>query len=575
MNIKLKLKQHIVQSLTRNGIENNNNLLINNTYQKKPWHYQINGIIKIAKKINQDPYKLACNIVSEIRIYEMYHTIQVSKPGFINIFLNEKWIEKKLEKKMKSIRLNVKLVEPQNIVIDYSSPNMAKEMHVGHLRSTIIGDATARIMEFLGHNVIRINHIGDWGTQFGMIITYLKENKKINRITENTNFNKIYQKSKIEYETNETFFNKTKKNILKLQSGDKHYINIWRKIVDTTIKKNEKIYKKLNVTLTNEHIVGESFYKNMLPNIVNDLKTKNIAVEHHGATMIFLKKFKNRYGQPMGIIIQKQDGTFLYATIDLACLKYRYDVLHADKILYYTDTRQHQYLMQIVEIGRLANYIPNHVQIEHHMFGMILSENNHPFKTRSGNSIKLSSLLDEAIQRAKIIAKQKNPTLSKKKIDFLSRKIGIGAIKYFDLSKNRSNNYVFNWNNILSFNGNTAPYIQYAYTRILSIFKKLKISMLHLEGKIKLIELCEKKLGLKLLQFEEIIIETANKGMPNILCTYLYELSTIFSHFYETCSILLSKNIEMRFSRLNLAFLTARTLKLGLNILGISTINYM
>ncbi|ANF17017.1 arginyl-tRNA synthetase [Buchnera aphidicola (Schlechtendalia chinensis)] len=575
MNIKSILKKHIIQSLTNNGIKKSSDILVYNTYDKKPWNYQINGIINIAKHTNQDSYTLAKKIAIKMQIHEMYKSIQVSQPGFINIFLNETWMFKKLEKKINSIRLDVKLQKPKNIVIDYSSPNIAKDMHVGHLRSTVIGDATARIMEFLGHNVIRMNHIGDWGMQFGMIIAYLQENKKKLELLKFLNFNAIYQKAKKLCEKNEKFLKKTQECTIKLQSDDKCYKKIWQEIVNITIHRNEKIYKKLDVTLSKKHILGESFYKDMLPEIVKDLKNKRIAIEHNGAIIVFLNTFKNRNGDPMGVTIKNEDGRFLYAATDLACLKYRYEVLHADQILYYTDSRQHRHLMQIIEIGKKAGYIPNDFQIEHHMFGMILSKNNRPFKTRSGENIKLSFLLNEAINRAKTIAKQKNPAISNKKLNLLAKKIGIGAIKYFDLSKNRSTNYTFNWKNILSFNGNTAPYIQYAYTRILSIFKKLEISMIKIKGKIQLTELCEIKLGFKLLQFEEIIVETSKKGMPHILCGYLYDLATLFSHFYENCSILFSKNIKTHNSRLILSFLTARTIKQGLKIIGISTINYM
>ncbi|XBC44582.1 MAG: arginine--tRNA ligase [Buchnera aphidicola (Schlechtendalia peitan)] len=575
MNIKLTLKKHVIQALINNGIKHYHNILVQNTYQKKPWNYQINGIIKIAKATNKNSYDLANEIALKISTYDMYKVVRVSQPGFINIFINEKWMIKQLEKKIRSSRLDVKYVKSKNVIIDYSSPNVAKEMHVGHLRSTIIGDAIARIMEFLGHNVTRINHIGDWGMQFGMIIAYLEKNEKTLKTIKKMNFNQTYQLAKELYENNTTFQKKTEEYTIKLQSEDKYCKKIWKTLVDITIKKNEKIYKKLNVTLHNKHIVGESFYKKMLPNIVHDLTDKKIAIEHNGNIIVFSNSFKNRNGEPMGIILQKTNGIFLYAATDLACLKYRYKILKADQIIYYVDTRQHQYLMQVIEIGIRAGYIPTHLKVEHHMFGMILSKNNRPFKTRSGKNIKLSYLLDEAIKKARIIAQQKNPTISFNKLNILANKIGIGAIKYFDLSKNRTSNYIFNWEDILSFNGNTAPYIQYAYTRILSIFKKLNVSILNLKGNIQLIEPCEKKLGLKLLQFEETIIEVSEKGMPHILCSYLYELSVIFSKFYETCSILLTKDIEIRSSRLTLAFLTAKTLKKGLNIIGISTISYM
>lgn len=578
MTIKLIISKHITELLILKKIKISHDLTIIRTSEKKNWDYQVNGIIKIAKLLNKDPYTISKYIAFDLSLknHEIYHKIEVSKLGFINIFINKKWIEKEIKKRAQSYRLGIKKVNPQKIVIDYSSPNAAKDMHVGHLRSTILGDATARIMEFLGHNVIRVNHIGDCGTHFGIIIAYLKEKSISYDEIEKTDLDELYQKAKKKFDLNLEFAYKARKCVVKLQKKDKKCIQIWRKIVNFTIKKNEKIYTRLNVTLKNEHIFGESFYNNMLPEIVKDLKTKKIATEHNGAVMVFLNEFKNRDGKPMGVLVQKNDGAFLYATTDLACLKYRCNVLNADQILYYVDSRQQQYLKQILKIAKKAGYISENTIVKHHTFGMICSENKQPFKTRSGNNIKLSKLLDEATKKAKIITQNKNKNFSEKKINYLSEKIGISAIKYFDLSKNRSTDYIFKWANILAFNGNTAPYIQYAYIRILSIFKKLDISMLTLlNGKITLTELYEKKLAIKLLQFEEILLESSEHGMPHIICKYLYELSTIFSSFYEECSILFSNNNKIRQSRLLLSFLTARTLKKGLFIIGISTITYM
>ena len=577
MNIKSIIAKHIKQALTYKKIIISHDLMIFRVSDKKKWDYQVNGIIKIAKNLNTNPYSISQYVAFNINSYKynIYNKIEVSKLGFINIFINTDWIEKKILQITESFRLGVKKVKPQKIIIDYSSPNIAKEMHVGHLRSTILGDATARMMEFLGHTVIRINHIGDWGTHFGIVIAYLKKKSIPYKEIDDIDLDQLYQHAKKQFDTDSKFSQMARKYVVKLQNQDQECIQIWKKIVKYTIVKNEKIYKKLNVTLRNEHIIGESFYKNMLPEIVSDLKDKKIAQKCNGALIVFLNEFKNRHNEPMGVLVKKDDNAFLYATIDLASLRYRCKTLHADQILYYIDSRQQQYLQQIFKIAKKAKYISNNIILKHHAFGMICSDNKKPFKTRSGKNVKLFKLLNEAIKRAKEITKDKNKNLSEKQLNYLSEKIGIGAVKYFDLSKNRLTNYVFKWDKILSFDGNTAPYMQYAYIRILSIFRKLNISVLKLTGKIKLLEEYERKLAIKLLQFEEILLESSENGIPHIMCKYLYELSTIFSKFYEKHSILCSSNNKIRNSRLLLSLLTARTLKKGLFLIGISTIKYM
>ncbi|XBC39945.1 MAG: arginine--tRNA ligase [Buchnera aphidicola (Chaetogeoica yunlongensis)] len=577
MNIKLIISEHIKKTLKNKNIIVSNDLMIIRTSDKKKWDYQVNGIIKISKSLNQDPYTISTSIVTQINCYNysIYKKLEVSKPGFINIYINNKWMEIDIQKRIYSSRLGIKKVKPQKIIIDYSSPNIAKEMHIGHLRSTILGDSIAKIMEFLGHNVIRTNHIGDCGTNLGMIIAYLKKNFLLYQDINKINLETIYQKSKKLFDTDQKFSQNARNQALKLQNKEKSCLKIWKKIVTHTIIKNDKIYKKLNITLTNKHIIGESFYNDMLPQITQELKDKKIAIEHNGAIIVFLNKFKNRNGNPMGILIQKQDGAYLYATIDLACLKYRCNTLKADQILYYVDSRQQQYFKQIFEIAKKSGYIPKNTIIKHHAFGMICSKNKNPFKTRSGENIKLSKLLNESITRARKITKSKNKNLSDQQLDYLSEKIGISAIKYFDLSKHRLTDYIFKWDKMLSFNGNTAPYMQYAYIRILSIFKKLNTPMFKLTGKIILTNVYEKKLTMKLLQFEEIILESSENSTPHLICKYLYELSTIFSIFYEKCSILFSKDRKIQKSRLLLSFITARTLKKGLHMIGVSTVSYM
>ncbi|CAL4042843.1 arginine--tRNA ligase [Buchnera aphidicola] len=576
MNIKKLISIDIQNALINSGAPKNSDPLICRTVNLNIADYQSNAAMKIAKILKIDPYQFAKNVILKIKKRDMYHNIKTAKPGFINIVLNRDWLSKNLEKALYSSRLGISVVHPKNIVVDYSSPNIAKEMHIGHLRSTIIGDATVRIIEFLGHKVIRSNHLGDWGTQFGMLIAYIKKDKNIS-ISEITlsDVEILYQKSKKKYDTDPTFAKLSRKCVVELQKGDPYHQNIWKKLIDITVSCNSKIYKKLNITLKNRHIMGESSYKNMLPDIITDLKKKGIAIKNKGSLVVMLENKKNKHGKPMGVVIQKKDGGYLYSITDIACLKYRCEVLRADKILYYIDSRQHQYLLQIWEIAKKAGYVPPNVVLEHHMFGMILSDNKRPFQTRTGNTIKLSLLLTEGINKAKKIIKNKNPYFSEEKICKLAHIIGIGAIKYADLSKNRMTNYIFNWKDSLSFEGNTAPYIQYAYTRIMSIFNKLQTPPLSLKGNIILSEKFEIELALCLLQFEEKIIHAADKGTPHIICNYLYKLAGIFSSFYENCTILFPEKTEISTSRLKLSFLTARTIKIGLDLLGIQTIHYM
>lgn len=578
MNIKYIIKKDIEQALSKIS-DKNYKPLIMLTKNSKFGHYQVNNLIKISNSFNIKPNSLFQKIILFFKKNYMYEKINFSEPGFINIFINSSWLSEELEKIFFSPRLGIKRFSPKNIIVDYSAPNIAKEMHIGHLRSTIIGDVMARTLEFLGHNVIRANHIGDWGTQFGILIAYLKYEKLINKLQNNLltlkDLEHIYCKSKKKYDTDEFFSKKSREYVVKLQNGDKKCHSIWKKLVYITMNENYKIYKKLNVTLKKEHTMGESTYKKMLLKIVQDLKRKKIAIEKNGTTIVYLDEFKNKSGNSMGVIVQKRDKGFLYSTTDIACLKYRYEKLHADRVIYYIDSRQHQHLLQVWIIAKKANYIPEHLLLEHHMFGMMLSKNKRPFKTRDGNTIKLSDFLNEATNRAKKLILTKKPHLTHKKIIKLANTIGISAIKYADLSKNRSTNYIFDWDKMINFEGNTAPYIQYAYTRIISILKKSTISIHKLQQKVLLNKPSEINLAIKILEFEEIILLIADKGTPHVMCKYLYELATYFSNFYEECSILFCKKIKICKSRLKLSFLTARTLKKGLNILGIKTVKKM
>ncbi|QCI17070.1 arginine--tRNA ligase [Buchnera aphidicola (Aphis helianthi)] len=580
MKIKYIIKKDIEQALINIGLKNYCEPLIIPSKKKEFGNYQVNNLIKMSTITKIQPYDLFEKIFFFIKTQNIYKKITFSYPGFINIFIDQNWLSNKLEELFFSSRLGINYVYPKKtIVVDYSSPNIAKEMHIGHLRSTIIGDVIVRTLEFLGHNVIRANHIGDWGTQFGMLIAYLKHKKLEKKLKKNIislkEIETFYCKSKKKCDVDKTFENESRKYVVKLQNGDDNCFFIWKRLVSITMNYNYHIYKKLNVTLKKEHTMGESLYNTMLPSIVKDLKEKKIAIEKNGSTIVFLDEFKNRSGKHMGVIIQKQDKAFLYATTDIACLKYRYETLHADRIIYYTDSRQSQHLQQVWAISKKAKYIPHNLSLEHHTFGMMLSKNKRPFKTRDGNTIKLTVLLEEAIKRARDLIKKKKPNLSQKKLIKLSNIIGISAVKYADLSKNRNTNYIFDWDTMLTFEGNTSPYIQYAYTRIISILKKSTIKIHQISEKIVLTKDTEIRLAIKILEFEEIILILEKKGTPHIMCNYLYQLATYFSNFYENCSILFSKKIKTCKSRLKLAFLTAKTLKKGLNILGIKILKKM
>ncbi|VFP79171.1 arginine--tRNA ligase [Buchnera aphidicola] len=571
MNIQIFLTKKIKKICIKYGTPKNFDPIIRKNTKNNEIDYQINGIIKFKKKMLLSPHELSIKISNHMKKYNMFKKIFAPKQGFINIKLRNNWLCKYINKMYNSKNFNIPIKKKKIVIIDYSSPNMAKEMHVGHLRSTILGDVTARVMKFLGNKVIRQNHIGDWGTQFGILITQLK----LKSYKSIDNFEKFYKKAYSLYKKDQNFIKETKKNVVKLQNKDKKCIKIWSKLVKLTIKKNNLIYKKLNVLLKNSDIRGESFYNYMLPEIISDLKNKKIAVNYNGSVIVYLKEFKNRLGKNMGVIIQKKDGAFLYTTIDLACIKYRCNVLKADRIIYYTDSRQKQHLLQVWNIAKKAKYVTEKTSLEHHSFGMILCKNNKPFKTREGKTIKLIDLLNKSILKAKKLINKKNKNISENKIKKISENIGIGAIKYFDLSKNRMSDYQFDWKQILSLNGNTAPYIQYAYTRIQSIIKNNKSDFNTNLYHIKIFTNFERQLILTILQFEEIIFILEKNGTPHLMCNYLYDIAGKFSNFYENCPVLSVKEQHIKISRIKLSILTARIIKQGLYLLGINTVKIM
>ncbi|EAR5745503.1 arginine--tRNA ligase [Salmonella enterica] len=577
MNIQALLSEKVSQAMIAAGAPADCEPQVRQSAKVQFGDYQANGMMAVAKKLGMVPRQLAEQVLTHLDLSGIASKVEIAGPGFINIFLEPAFLAEQVQQALASDRLGVSQPTRQTIVVDYSAPNVAKEMHVGHLRSTIIGDAAVRTLEFLGHHVIRANHVGDWGTQFGMLIAWLEKQQQENAgDMALADLEGFYRDAKKHYDEDEAFAERARNYVVKLQSGDTYFREMWRKLVDITMTQNQITYDRLNVTLTRDDVMGESLYNPMLPGIVADLKAKGLAVESEGATVVFLDEFKNKEGDPMGVIIQKKDGGYLYTTTDIACAKYRYETLHADRVLYYIDSRQHQHLMQAWTIVRKAGYVPDSVPLEHHMFGMMLGKDGKPFKTRAGGTVKLADLLDEALERARRLVAEKNPDMPADELEKLANAVGIGAVKYADLSKNRTTDYIFDWDNMLAFEGNTAPYMQYAYTRVLSVFRKANIDEQALASAPVIIsEDREAQLAARLLQFEETLTVVAREGTPHVMCAYLYDVAGLFSGFYEHCPILSAENDAVRNSRLKLAQLTAKTLKLGLDTLGIETVERM
>jgi len=577
VNIQSILSEKIKQAMIAAGADAQCEALVRQSGKVQFGDYQANGIMPAAKKLGLNPREFAQSVLDKAELQDIAEKTEIAGPGFINIFLKDTWLADKISCAVQDPKLGVHNPEKQTVVVDYSSPNVAKEMHVGHLRSTIIGDAVVRTLEFLGNHVIRANHVGDWGTQFGMLIAYLEkmENEHATEM-ELSDLEAFYRAAKKHYDEDPVFAEKARNYVVKLQSGDEYCRTMWQKLVKITMQQNQHNYDRLNVTLTDKDVMGESLYNPMLPGIVEDLKKQGLAVEDDGALVVYLDEFKNKDGDPMGVIVQKKDGGFLYTTTDIAAAKYRYETLKANRALVFSDTRQSQHMQQAWLITRKAGYVPDSFQLEHKNFGMMLGKDGKPFKTRSGDTVKLADLLDEAIERAGVLISQKSTALSEQEKADVIEAVGIGSVKYADLSKNRTTDYVFDWDNMLSFEGNTAPYMQYAYTRIRSIFNRSQIDLSEVEqAQLSITDEKERALAIKLLQFEEAVQVVGKEGTPHVLCAYLYELAGVFSSFYEHCPILNNDNQQVKLSRLKLALLTERTLKQGLDLLGIKTVEKM
>ncbi|MBS1209177.1 MAG: arginine--tRNA ligase [Proteobacteria bacterium] len=533
--------------------------------------YQANGVMGAAKARKMNPRQLATEVLAKLDLAGIASKVEIAGPGFINITLAPEYLAGLSNLALTDANMGVPHPPAQRVVVDYSSPNLAKEMHVGHLRSTIIGDALARVLRFMGHEVIAQNHVGDWGTQFGMLTAYLIEAEQAGDVAL-SDLEDFYRRAKQRFDEDEVFATHARECVVKLQGGDAQVNALWQKFLDVSLHHCEALYAKLGVGLKREDVRGESAYNDDLPVVVADLQAKGLAVESEGAQVVFLDEFKNKDGEAQAYIVQKQGGGYLYATTDLAAVRYRAGTLHADRVLYVVDARQALHFQQMFTLSRKAGYAPAGMSLEHVGFGVMLGEDGKPFKTRSGGTVKLADLLEEAEQRAYALVSEKNQEMPAEERAVIAKAVGIGAVKYADLSKNRNSDYVFSWDSMLSFEGNTAPYLQYAYTRIASVFRR--VETFDTRAPIIINDEAERQLALALARFAEALQTVARETMPHFLCAYLYELATQFMRFYEACPVLKSEG-SVRDSRLRLCELTARTLKTGLGLLGIETLEQM
>lgn len=526
--------------------------------------YQANGALAAAKRLGMKPRDLAARVAEAADLSGIAARCEVTGPGFISLTLDDDCLSEALADGR---------LEPvgggERVVIDYSHPNLAKEMQVHHLRSTIIGDAVARVLEALGYEVIRQNHVGDWGTGFGRLVAHLNDTGEDSEAL--GDLERFYTEASERFANDPAFADRARQVVVDLQGGDPATLSRWRRYIDISMAHCQAVYDRLGVGLKPEHVRGESAYNDDLDAVVDDLAAKGLLTESDGALCAFLPEFKGKDGNVVPIIVRKSDGGYLYHSTDLAAVRYRTGTLGAKRVLYIVDARQSLHFKQLFALAKRASYAAG-ASLEHHPFGMMLGPDGRPFKTREGSGTRLLDFLEEATIRARRLVEAKNPELDGSEMDRVARAVGIGAVKYADLSKNRTGDYVFDWNAMMSFEGNTAPYLQYAYARIQSLFQRGQVDAAALTGAPTIREAEEHALALQVARFQETLEQVAATVMPHHLCTYLYDLASAFMRFYERCPVLDS---EFRNDRLLLCRHTAATLSRGLDLLGIETVERM
>ncbi|MBB1252401.1 arginine--tRNA ligase [Streptomyces alkaliterrae] len=549
--------------------------------------FQANGMLALAKKLKGNPRELAGQVVERLNGLDAeIAEVEVSGPGFLNITVTDAAIMRTLTARAADDRLGVPLAEqPGTTVIDYSQPNVAKEMHVGHLRSTVIGDAVMRILEHRGENVVRRHHIGDWGTQFGMLIQYLIEHPhELDHESDGqggeagesgeaamSRLNRLYKASRALFDSDEEFKTRARDRVVQLQGGDKETLDLWHKIVDESKIYFQAVYDKLDVEIRDEDVVGESAYNDSLQQVVADLESSGVAVRSDGALCVFFDDVKGPDGNPTPLIVQKSNGGFGYAATDLAAIRDRVGNLHADTLLYVVDARQALHFKMVFETARRAGWLPEGAARQL-AFGTVLGKDGKPFKTREGETVRLVDLLDEAVQRAETVVREKARDLTDEEINERAAQVGIGAVKYADLSTSMSRDYVFDLDRMVSLNGDTSVYLQYAYARIQSILRKAADrGLAPVAQEEPALAAAERALGLHLDEFSQTLEAVAETYEPHKLAAYLYGLATHFTGFYEQCPVLRAEDARTVGNRLFLCELTARTLREGMALLGIRT----
>jgi arginyl-tRNA synthetase len=534
---------------------------------------QVNGALSVAKSLGRPPRDVANDVLGRVGdVSDMCETVEVAGPGFMNVVFAAGFLADQLRAALADDRLGVQVPPTaETVVIDYSAPNVAKEMHVGHLRSTVIGDALARMHEFVGNRVVRENHIGDWGTPFGMLIEHLLDLGEARAAEEFSvgDLDAFYKEARKKFEANDEFKERSRLRVVALQAGDEETLRMWRVLVAESTKYFNRVYRQLDVLLTDGDLMGESAYHDLLAKVVERLRSGGHLQQSDGADVMFLDGFTNRDNEPLPLIIRKGDGGYNYATTDLACVIDRVERLGANRMWYVVGAPQAQHLQMVEAATRAAGWLPATVEMRHVAFGNVLGSDKKMLKSRSGDSVKLSALLDEAVERATTAVREKNPELDATAQDTIARMVGIGAVKYADLSTDRVKDYIFDWDRMLSFDGNTAPYLQYAHARICSIFRRADVARASIDASLLAISATEERaLALTVLQFDSAVRDTIDKASPHRLCTYLYEVATAFTAFYENCPVLKSDE-PVRSSRLVLCDATARVLQTGLGLLGI------
>ena len=532
--------------------------------------YQANVALPLARQLGRPPRDVAGQIAAQLDLAGVVGRAEVSGPGFINLTLRDDWIGGQATATLADPRVGVPLADPGlKVVVDYSSPNVVKEMHVGHLRTTVVGDAVVRVLEYLGHTVVRANHLGDWGTQFGMLIEYLLAvgEQTAREQLASGDINAFYQAAQARFDTDPAFADAARRRVVALQRGDPGTLRLWRLLVDGSKQYYNTIYQRLGVTLTDADLAPESFYNPMLAGVCAELEADGIAVISDGALVAFPPGFTGRDGEPLPMILRKSDGGYGYDTTDLAAIRYRIVDLKADRLIYLVAAEQSLHFQMLFAVARQAGWLTSEIRAEHAVIGLVSGADGKRIRTRSGGQVKLITLIDEAVERAaRVIADRYDDPALRAEIAYA---VGIGALKYGDLSVARSSGYVFDFDRMLALTGNTGPYLQYATARIRSIFRRAGLDPASADGPVLVTEPAERALALALLGLGTAVSQTGASAEPHLLAGYLFEVASAFTAFYEACPVLKAPEPRLRESRLGLSALTLRVLLSGLGLLGI------